>query len=199
MSKPPERPVTPPAGTRASGPRGPKTPTPARGVTPPAGGPRQAEMERALALRDVMEHAVKVHQETGRRARPRGSLGRTGILLGVTLPLLAFSIWSYVTEPEFLWGPAPVLEGAEQASHLKVAMYYLARRVEASRAQAGHYPATLTEVGDSVPGVTYHLLSDSAFELRAAAVPSAPIVFRSGQPVEQFLGSSAALLPRRPR
>src|SRR5438067_9786110 len=96
VSKTPRRPTGP---DRPSAPRPPET-----GVKD---GRRNPDVERALALRDVMDHAVKMQREiTAPSDRHRG---RTRIVWAtvVCVPLLALAVYSWVAHPEFIWGPRP--------------------------------------------------------------------------------------------
>ena len=77
--------------------------------------------------------------------------------------------------------------------HFDIAMYLLAQRIESYRAAQGVLPASLDALQDSVPGVTYAVLSDSLFELTTSRA-GAPIVFRSDDSVDAFLGNATAIV-----
>lgn len=161
--------------------------------TPVSGAPIQPEVERALALRDVMDHAVKVHQEDARKPSRRRSNGRLALMLALCVPLLAFSVWSYVTRPAFIWGADDVLSPAERENHQRLALFFLAQRIEAARRQIGHYPVTLGEIGEASTTVSYRLLDDSTFTLRATSGAS-ELLLNSRQPLDQFLGNNIRVL-----
>jgi hypothetical protein len=174
-------------------PTGPSGPKP----TPPNGS--RAQVERALALRDVMDHAVKVHNETARPMTPRKSRAREIAIAVVFLPLLAFSAYSWIARPEFVWGPkAGPLPTVQQEAGLRFAMLLLATRIEAYRKAQGQYPSTLAALGETIPGVFYVLLTDRQFELRATE-GGMPIVFRSNESPDAFLGNTPQVIGISPK
>jgi hypothetical protein len=165
------------------------TPT---GGTPAPGAKGGSQVDRALLLRDVMDHAVRVHKET---TGPQGigignGINRSVLLMALCVPVLAFCVYSLVARPEFLWGPkSGPLPPVRQEANIRVAMFLLAQRLEAYRIAQGRYPATLAELGDSLPGVAYSLSSAGVYELRASENGSL-IVHRSDQSLSALLGNS---------
>ena len=188
MQKPPQRPSRPIPPVRSPTPAS----VPAR-PTPVGGTPVQPEVERAFALRDVMDHAVKVQQDMATKATRRRSPGRPMLVLGLCVPLLAFSVWSYVARPTIIWGADATFSAGERESHLRLTMFFLAQRLEAARRQTGHYPATLGEIGEAGTSVSYRLLDDSTFHL-SSALDGRQLLLNSREPLDQFLGSNARLL-----
>lgn len=146
-----------------------------------------------MALRDVMDHAVKVHQEGAARPAKRRSHGRLALLLGLCLPLLAFSAWSWVARPEVIWGAGAELSSGEREDHLRLTMFFLAQRIEAARRQSGRYPVTLGEIGEASANVSYRLVDDSTFTLSAFAGAS-ELLLNSREPLDRFLGNNVRLL-----
>lgn len=189
MQKPPQRPSRPIPTVRSPTPAS----VPAARPTPAAGVPVQPEVERALALRDVMDHAVKVEQAAAARPVGRRSHGRLTLLLALCVPLLAFSVWSWVARPEIIWGADAELSAAEREDHLRLTMFFLAQRIEAARRQTGHYPVTLGEIGESSTSVSYRLVDDSTFTLSASS-GTGELLLNSRQPLDQFLGNSIRAL-----
>jgi hypothetical protein len=176
MSTPPHRPQM--------------SPQPRRGSQ--HNGDRTDDMERALALRDVMDHAVRVQREITAPRPIRGRLaGRIGALL-VCVPLLGFSAYSYVVRPEFIWGQALETSPVQRDAGLRFGMYLLAQRIESYRAQTGHYPESLEAVDGAPDGMRYRLISESAFELRSDN--DSAVVLRSTEPVDAFLGNSPQVI-----
>jgi hypothetical protein len=167
-----------------------RPPTPA---STPAMPRKSAEVERALALRDVMDHAVRVKREIS-EAKPiyrrRGSL----FALLVCVPLLAFSVYSFVAKPEFIWGAPVALPPEQSEASGRVALFMLAQRIEAVRAQRGDYPESLTEIGEVAPGIQYTLVGDSAFELRMTPDATREIVFDSRANAREFLRNTPLTL-----
>lgn len=176
----------PAVGAQRAGKLSPSAGTPAVGAT---GKP---EVDRALLLRDVMDHAVRVHKET---TGPRGIGGRSGfnrstVVIAVCVPLLALCVYSWVARPEFLWGPkAGPLPPVRQEANMRFAMFLLAQRIRSYRAAQGHYPATLEELGETMPGVVYSLSADGVFQLTASE-NGKPLTYRSDQPATAFLGDA---------
>ena len=157
----------------------------------------QDDVERQAALRDVMEHAVRVTRATA-IAKPMVSWRAQPIVLAVAAALcLAFAVYSYVARPDFIFGPDPAAApAAQREAELRFGMYLLAQRLEQYRQQRGRLPENLDYLDESYTGITYRILTDSVFELRSV-VDSAAIVFTSDQPVDAFLGSSINLVRRR--
>ena len=151
-------------------------------------------MERALALRDVMDHAVKVHQETTDVRyldRPRR---RMWITLAVCVPLLALSAYSWFARPELIWGPRPGSGPAlKREANIRLAMFLLSRRLIAYRTAQGNYPPTLAEVGERTAAIGYRLLGDTAFELRSGDSANV-VVLRSTDNPATFLGNTANVI-----
>ena len=139
-----------------------------------------------------MDHAVRVHKETtGPIGIGKGSrLNRALLVSLVCVPLLALCVYSWVARPEFLWGPkAGPLPPAQHDANMRFAMFLLAQRIEGYRAAQGNYPATLAELGESIPGVAYSLGSDGVYQLRAVE-NGQTIEYRSNQSLNAFVGNA---------
>jgi len=144
-----------------------------------------------MALRDVLTHAVEVEKESRKHSGPPGSSG-TGRMITMILgvPALAFCVYSFVARPEFIWGPNPSSVTAERRdANLRFTMFLLSQRIRTQGRSLGKLPATLTDVGESPPGITYSVVSDTVFELRATEGGQA-VVLRSNEPPRQFLGDA---------
>jgi hypothetical protein len=199
---------TPPSG--GAGKPSPHQGVPAVGqrpgsVNPSVGGSssgakaRPSDVDRKLLLRDVMDHAVKVHKETNKKGVIPNS-GSGAVLASILcVPLLALCVYSVVVRPEWLWGPkAGPLPPVQQDANIRFSMFLLAQRIEAFKSARNQYPASLQELGESLPGVTYAKVNDNVFELRATEAGK-PVVFRSDQPARAFLGNSFNVIQGSPR
>ncbi|MEX2153025.1 MAG: hypothetical protein WD825_06765 [Gemmatimonadaceae bacterium] len=173
----------------------PKRPAqPSQTAGSPKGGGRPPEVERALALRDVMEHAVKVQKEITAPNKRKATNGRAVGASLICIPALAFCVYSYVARPAFIWGPGPQpLPPAQQEAGMRFSMFLLAQRVEGYRHAQGVYPQSLDVIGEQLEGVRYALLSDSLYELRTTE-GGKQIVFRSNESVDAFLGNTTAII-----
>lgn len=150
--------------------------------------------ERAAALRDVMDHAVKMQREVTAATPMRRSRVPRIVTLLSCIVLIAFSAYSLIARPVFIWGEPPRMDPAHTDASTRLGMYLLAQRVEEFRAEAGEYPASLGDIGEAVEGVRYTLVSDSVFELRSTV--DTTLVLRSDAAVEPFLGNSIERIQR---
>lgn len=145
-----------------------------------------------------MDHAVRVQKEVSGATPIRGSRVPVIGAMALCVPLIAFSVYSYVARPEYIWGPATAPSPVQQEAGLRFGMYLLAQRVESYRVSNGRYPESLALAGDGLEGVSYAVISETVFELRATADGKA-IVFRSDAPVDAFLGKSPEFIQDRGR
>jgi hypothetical protein len=177
-----------------------KEKTPRSTQSQPGAGQKQGpgtgarpDVERAMLLRDVMDHAVKTEKETARRTTRKPSHARVVALGIVGALVLALSAYSWIARPEFIWGPRPTpLPAAQREAGLRFAMFLLSQRIKAYRDAGGGYPPSLSAIGDSLAGVTYSV-SGNVFELRATE-NGKPIVLRSDQSADAFLGNSTNII-----
>lgn len=154
-----------------------------------------AEVEKALALRDVMQHAVRVQREITDPKPLSRRRAKTVWTCVLCIPLLALSVYSWVARPAFIWGASQHMSPARQEANTRVAMYLLARRIEIYRRSFGSYPASLGDVqegGGGAMGISY-VPTDSTFELRSTE-NGGPVVYRSSQNADAFLGNSLTVL-----
>jgi hypothetical protein len=151
MSKPPhgDRPPRPPAGTRTQ-------------ATPPS-------VERATALRDVMDHAVRVQREVTQATPLRRSRAPRLFAVGVCMALIGMSVYSVIARPEFIWGRSSRQPDAATQASLRLGLYVLSQRIETFRTEHSRYPVALDEVDEGARGVHYALLGDSVYVLRAVS------------------------------
>ena len=155
--------------------------------------------ERLRAIQDVVAHAKRIDIEVA-RARPMESWRARPIVLATLASLLfVFTAWSYGARPDWLFGPDPSRVAAERRlAHLRFAMTLAARRIGAHQeSTGGQLPASLAEVGEGWPGITYRVAQDSAlnlsFELRADSLR-----YHSADDLAAFAAPAGAHL-REPR
>ena len=185
---PPNRLTKPPAGNSVPpAVKGPRPPRPSGAV------------DRAMALRDVMDHAVRAERANRGPHVVRRNRAGPAFAVVVCTALLAFSAWSFIARPAFIWGAATTMPVAQEGANVRVALFMLAERLRAFRAQAGHYPTALTEIGEQSDGIRYRRLADSLFELRATLADSSTIVYQSDQAADAFLGNSLEQITNRRR
>lgn len=140
-----------------------------------------------MALRDVMDHVIDVSQpDPSSRRAPL----RRGLTAFICLVLLGLSLYSWIARPAVIWGPNPKVQPVVEEAGIRFSIFLLAQRIETYRDSAGRYPP---ELGDQPEGIAYAFVSDSVFELRAS-LNGTPIVFRSNEPVDDFLGNSGAVI-----
>lgn len=142
-----------------------------------------------------MDHAVRVQREIT-AIKPLGpSRLRRITTVVLCVALLGASAYSWIAKPEFIWGASATVSPHRQDAEMRFGMFLLAQRLEAFRAQTGHYPAALGDIGESVEGLSYRLVTDSVFELQALT-DTGSLVMRSDQPMDVFLGNSVQLIQR---
>lgn len=151
-----------------------------------------------MALRDVMSHAVEVEKGVRKVTGPPGAsaVGRT-VMLALSLGLLAFTAFAYVSKPEFIFGADPSnVPEVRRDANLRFTMYLLSRRVESYKNSSRRLPDDLSPIVGAPKGVSYARLSDEVFELRARD-GTKEIVYRSDEPADRFLGQSPKILSGR--
>lgn len=149
-----------------------------------------SDLEKAEAIRDVLQHAASMAQEVA-LAKEMKSWPVRPITLAVLATLsLALSAYTFVGEPDWAFGPDPAsVTPARHDAHLRFAMVLAAERVEAFRAATGALPATLAEVAEDWADLEYEP-ADSTFVLRAPSATGEAIVLESAADLKAFLGDS---------
>ncbi|HEX7939167.1 MAG TPA: hypothetical protein VF483_09270 [Gemmatimonadaceae bacterium] len=158
----------------------------------------RASVERAMALRDVMSHAVEVEKDLRKASGPRNESGAgRGVMLALSMCLLAFTVYAYAAKPEFVFGADPNnVSEVRRDANLRFTMFLLSRRVETIKNRTHRLPDNLATIPGAPKGVTYARLTDSVFELRGKE-NGKDVVFRSDESAEQFLGQSPKILSGR--
>jgi len=159
----------------------------------------QDEIEKQLALKDVMEHAVRQTRAVA-AAKPMKSYRWRPIVLGaLAISSVLFATFAIVVRPAFIYGADPsAVPAIRRDAYARFAMYLLMQRVLEYRAGNGRYPETLEQMGESWQGISFRMVNDSVFELRAdSSLAGAPLVLRSDQRVDPFIGRGVSLIRRR--
>lgn len=183
----PDHPPSRSAGPPATPPR----PTPSRPSGALTGGSAAAseQLARARMLSEVMGHIV----ETSKAPPPRRQRG-PWVKVSVIVVGMALTAYVWLARPPWVFGEsARPLSPREQTANTRFALWVLAQRVDAYRAAHGALPARLSDVGDSLPDVSYRRVGASAFELRATGA-GAPVVYSSGESADAFLGSAMSVV-----
>lgn len=149
-----------------------------------------SELEKAEAIRDVLQHAATMAQAVA-LAKEMKSWPVRPITMAVLATLsLALCGYTFLGQPDWAFGPDPAeVAPVRRDAHLKFAMFLAAQRVEGYRAQTGALPATLAEAGEQWAGVEYEP-ADTTFVLRAIGAAGEPIVLQANADLRAFLGNS---------
>ncbi len=163
---------------------------------PPPGSDPNPKAELALLLRDAVRHSVQIEREAALAMIPRQSRAKP-IAMGIFVAAaLAFSAWSLIARPAFIWGTgaSPVSPQRLEAS-ARLAMYLQARRLDFYRAREGEYPEALGEVGgDTTLG--YERVADTAFVL-SISIAGKRLELPSASDREAFLANSRDLVQQK--
>jgi hypothetical protein len=163
-------------------------------------GKSRGSVERAMALRDVLKGAVELEKEVRKASGPprESRLGKN-ILMALSVGIMAFTGFAYVSRPEFIFGADPTnVSEVRRDANVRFTMYLLSRRVESFKATdaSRKYPESLSAIVGAPKGVSYAKLTEDLFELRAKDGEK-EIVFRSNEPAERFLGQAPKILSGR--
>ncbi len=155
------------------------------------------EVEKQLAIRDVMAYAVRITRAVQLAKQMESYRSRPMLLALIAIPALIVALYAWVARPAWVFGPDPVrVEPARKQAYTRFAMYLAAQRVESYRVSRGVLPGSLAEMDEEWAGMSYRPLGATVFELTARA-DSGDIVFQSDQSVREFLGQSAVYLRSR--
>jgi hypothetical protein len=158
----------------------------------------QDEVEKQLALRDVMEYAVRETRAVATAKHLTSWRSRPIILAALAIPLALLSAFSLIAKPEFIYGPSPAsVPAARRAAETRFALYLVAQRVLAYRETQSRLPESLVAAGEEWDGISYRVVNDSVFELRSVGDSARAVVYRSNERVDPFLGGSVTMLRRR--
>lgn len=168
-----------------------------RPPTTAARSPAARRDSRASALHDAITHAVETDREFKRKSAFAGGNGRRNGMLTLTALMAAFTLYSWLGRPSFIWGPPmEPPPPAVQDANIRMAMFLFGMRLDKHKRVTRAYPESLTELGDSVKGVSYQKLNDSTFELRGKAA-NHEVVFRNDMRSGEFLGNTKDVIQTR--
>jgi hypothetical protein len=158
----------------------------------------QDEVEKQLALRDVMEHAVRETRAVATAKPMQSYRTRPIILAAIAVPAVLLCAYVFIARPEFMYGPEPAaIPAVRREAYTRFAMYLITQRLLEYREVNRRLPESLEVTGERWDGIAYRLLNDSVFELRALGDSGKPIVLRSDQRLDPFLGNSVTMIKRR--
>ena len=169
-----------------------------RPSTTAARSPAARRDSRASALKDAILHSVGADREFKKKSSVGGSSRQTGLIV-LAVVMGAFSAYSFLAKPAFIWGAPVSAPPAEvQEANLRMSMFLFGMRVDRYKAANRAYPESLEEMGDSIRGISYTRLSDSTFELRGKAAHR-EVVYRNDMRPDDFLRNSRELIESRRR
>jgi len=201
VTNPPNRPSRPIKAITepAKSPKPESSSRPTKSIRPPRPSGAQSafgaeEFEKQLAIRDVMEYAVRETRAVQLAKLIESYRVRPIALALIAIPSFILALYAQVARPDWAYGPDPVrMQPARKQAYTKFAMYLAAQRVEAYRAAQGRLPASLGELDEDWAGMSYRALSFTTFELTVRG-DSGDLVYQSDRPVRAMVGSSASYL-----
>ena len=105
--------------------------------------------------------------------------------------------WVAVARPPWIFDRGmPVENAAMQDASLRLAMVMQFQRIERYREANRRLPASLSDVGPPMQGITYERAGSDQFVLRGRN-DGVSLVLRSTDPVREFVGSSYTLIQGR--
>lgn len=159
------------------------------------------ELEKARAVADVMEYAVRVTKAV-QIAQEMKTWAWRPIVLGTAAAFtLLFTAYMFLFEPDWVFGPSlTAISPARREAGLRYAIFLSTARINDYRSSRGTLPATLGDVGEDWPGVAYRTPDGASFDLRATNPNpnGAPLVLQSSDDPRAFLGLSRRYLRERP-
>ena len=169
----------------------------ARPSTTAARSPAARRDSRASALHEAIAHSVETDREFKKKSLRSDGNGRRNTLIVLSVLMGAFTLYSWIGRPAFIWGPPIGPPPPEvQDANLRMAMFVTGMKLDKYKKEHRAYPASFAEFGDSVRGLSYERLSDSTFQLRGRAA-NREVVFRNDMRPDEFLGNTKDVIQSR--
>jgi hypothetical protein len=157
------------------------------------------ELEKARAVADVVEYAVRVTRAVQSAQEMKTWAWRPILLASAAAFTLLFTAYMFLAERDWIFGPSvAAISPARREAGLRYAMFLATARINDYRSSRGTVPATLGDVGEDWPGVAYRTQDGATFDLRATNPNGAPLVLQSSDDPRAFLGLSRVYLRERP-
>ena len=163
------------------------------------GGETADDLEKARAIRDVMEHAVNQTLAVALAKEMKSWRARPIILAFLALVSVSLCAYTLVAEADWAYGPDPAAVSlAKREADLRFAMFLIAERLEEHRAANGALPRSLTQIGEW-PGIEYRMTDSLSYALVGRDSLAGEISLRSIDSPSSFLGRSRDYLREPPR
>jgi hypothetical protein len=158
------------------------------------------ELEKAEAIRAVVEGAVRFTREVAAAQPMQSYRSRPIVLAAIAVPCLALALFTTIARPQWVFGPNPAtVSSAQREAHIRFTLFLVAQRLYDYRdANRGQLPRSLLEIGEEWPGIIYTNLGGSTFELRSIDSLVPAITFRSDGNERELLGNSRTYLRNSP-
>ena len=157
------------------------------------------------ALLDAFDSVLKQQAEDREaelreaEARRRGRNQTRPAFLAAAFVVLGLCGFLYLQRPDWLFPAAvtPETVAIKEAS-LRIGMANAAQHIEQFHRRTGRLPATLTDAGTQVEGLSYQPLDTAAWRLTGTH-EGIELTLASGEPLARFIGNSFQVIARRPR
>jgi hypothetical protein len=159
-------------------------------ISLPAGTKSQKSIDDVVAevLDAEVEKGIVRHDAPVPREGEGGPLAWIGLLV---LTLLSAYLW--LAPPAFLDAPIPEPPESLLEAGIRMEMAFQALKVERFLQREGRLPNSLAEAGGPFSSVSYHRLDSDRYQLSLPGLEGR-VTYSSVDPMEDFLGNSAAVI-----
>lgn len=142
----------------------------------------------------MRDEAQKV--EASERAEEERALQSSGRRHGLLTLSAIVAVYIWFLPPTWVRGtpPPPIPTAAEEASALRMTMYFQAQRIEQFRLDNGRIPYNLGEAGQAFSGMEYIRLTDTNYRLHGRSEQAMLSLSGGGQSLREFLGDGDSVL-----